>query len=509
MKTELPKQLYTPFVLLNISDLHFSTDAKSRKTFDLVFKSFVKMLNQFINDHKAFTPNCLAIIGDIANRGTNEEYQGVKSYVELLISSIEHRPEIFVVPGNHDKHIPDSFKKEHSRYVSQLMEAFDFCAKNKKPININSLEIAKCSISQYQKLYFGPYSDFVKEYNERLIPPFLDNKNYNNITGIRLLDSLRLCVVLLNTEWNYMAKENIIRKLSVGDSIIQQIEKQVETYREHGYFVITLMHRSPYYLEWKEIYDSDLKKSAFDRIVNMSDLIICGHEHNRQLKRPDFLLNTTQLFQNGSIYAEPNMESRDDRFHYSASLLYIDPNKRLVSTIRFNYDTDSSDYKWKTPILKERETFMLDPISFKPISKSQALPGLYKTISLKYPENDTLIANMCKRLFYSYDKNNLDALNIPTSIHVMVININCIHSINQEISNSENKTAQTHHIILYEKVHYTLNDTKKKEYEIQALNKYACIKNSIKHQDKDIKIVTNLVFCKILYGLLDNENINI
>lgn len=93
---------------------------------------------------------------------------------------------------------------------------------------------------------------------------------YNNVSGIRLIDELNLCVVLLNTEWKYVRGKNVVRELSVGDDLVQHMERKIQHYRREGRLVITLMHRSPYYLEWNEVYGTSGKRSVFDRMVDMS-----------------------------------------------------------------------------------------------------------------------------------------------------------------------------------------------------------------------------------------------
>lgn len=499
----MKSQIQAPFVLLNISDIHYSATNKNVKE---VFNNFIETVRLFISEHKEFTPNALVIVGDIASRGERDEYNGVKELIQKLTNTIKPGMEILVVPGNHDKNTTTQPKStQHQEDANIMMDAFKRCAAIDKRISEAEKIRLLQPIELYHQLYFQPYSEFVHDHNKNLIPPFLQTTDHYNITGIRLVEQLKVCVVLLNTEWYYFPKENVMRKLTVGESIVQKLEAMAEMYKEEGYFVITLMHRSPYYLEWKEIFDEELKKSAFDRIVNMSDLIICGHEHNRQLKRPDFLLNKTQLFQNGSIYVNPQTHEGKDRYHYSASLLRIDPSKRLVSSLRFNLNTDQDNFTWRMPNLNEMETFLLDSISSPITSNTPVSSSLYPTISIIHPESTGEVENMCKRLFYSYDPDKPQNIDCPSNVkQVMVIDLDeNIDSYLNEILPSREWPALYTHFIFYKRINYTLKNSKREESRMHALKQYEQIKQSIKRQHKDINTVSHLVFCKILFGAID------
>lgn len=517
MESRTQNDIQKSFVILNLSDLHYPSkspkenDVDEQKVFKMIFQEFTNALASFLNQNKKWTPSCLTLIGDIANRGKKEEYDHVKGFLDMLSRKIgQDSLLILPVPGNHDKFIPggtQEFTDQHAKDVKEFMNAYQEYIKETRKKKTGTEKVSENkhlqAFDSYQATYFGPYSEFVRDYNQGIELPYVEGipLSHNNITGIRIIESLKLCAVLLNTEWFYLPKQEVIRKLSVGDHFIQTMQNRVMRLREEGYFVITLMHRSPYYLDWTEIFDTALRESAFDRIVGMSDLILCGHEHNRQLKRPDFLLNTTQLFQNGTFYAQPNTinNKKNDRYECSASLLQIDPNKRTIQALRFNLEPEPGKYKWRIPNVNDAETFWLD--SPRLPNRPMKIPphNLYKTLILKYPVNSSYIETAIKQLFYPLDP-VIKVPDIPSTIQVVIKNMDDEKSENviHEAASALSETKKVCHLILYKEMGYTFQAPEKKE-QMKAVTHYQEIKKYIRTQNLDHKIVSNFVFCNILY----------
>lgn len=93
----MKNQMQKPFVLLNISDIHYSV---KNKNVEKVFDNFIKTVSTFTAAHREFTPNALTVVGDIANRGQKEEYKEVKVLIKKLVDTIRPDMDIYVFQVN-------------------------------------------------------------------------------------------------------------------------------------------------------------------------------------------------------------------------------------------------------------------------------------------------------------------------------------------------------------------------------------------------------------------------
>lgn len=497
-----------PIVLLNLSDFHYNVDEKD--LFESVFNSFLDTLSSFLSkrENKDWTPNCLTLVGDIAQSGKKEEYEEIQHYLKKLSEKLGQEMYILPVPGNHDKFLPNGGRefKDDIKQAKTFLEDYKSCfylqGEDSKKEKLN--ETTK-RMDEFLNTYFGPYSEFVSncwnlDKDKDKVKSFIDtgiraeSMKYNNVSGIRLIAELNLCVVLLNTEWKYVRGRNVVRELSVGDDLVQHMERNIQFYRRQGRLVITLMHRSPYYLEWNEVYDTPGKRSVFDRIVDMSDLIICGHEHNRQLKRPDLICNKTQLFQNGIMYSAGTSDGRD---LYSASLLYVDPRKRLIHTLKFNLNTDESpEFKWRTPNLEDMQSYWMESRLWQNMGAVSPIKTLIKEIDLLYLVEEASLKDKIKRLFYAVGELNPDKINIPTHITVDVLNVQNLYlPLLQEQLNLKNN-SDVYHLILYYNLYWCSENTPMNE---KSTDLFELAKKQIKGLKVDCELVVNFVFCNILY----------
>lgn len=483
------------FTILNLSDLHYC--AKNHDLFEKVFKAFLEALTGLLKNNPDWFPDCLTLIGDIANKGQTEEYTQVKNYIDQIFDTIGKELYILPVPGNHDKTFPPG--KEN--FKADLESAKKFLENYNLYLTLRSdeeIKIRKCKavIDEYLHTYFAPYSEFIGNLNLGIDPLISLESDYYNFVGVQKIDQLKLCVVLLNTEWYYVPKDSGNQYLSVGDNIVEHIEKYCEIYRDKGYTVITLMHRSPYNLAWNDIYGSLEKRSTFDRIVDMSDLIICGHQHNKSLRNPDMVYNKTQLFQNGTTYLN---KSIDGRYPYSVSLLKIEPRKRLIHSLQFCLNANENDeFIWNKPDIDHIRTFWMDNIFTRSLPRQQPTTPLYKEITFAYPISQERIEKNIKRLFYPTDNNNSNTL--PSNVEVEIFDLldkqifERIQDIDKQIQ--QQLDDKLHHFILYCNKFY---HNKQKTIDTPILPHYEEIHNLIRDKEIGHKIIINLVFCNFLY----------
>lgn len=144
------------FVFLNLSDLHF--DLKRKNLFDEAFDAFLDAINDFLVDHREWTPDCLALVGDMANRGTKEEYGKLDNYINKLKDVVGKDLIILPVPGNHDKFFPNGSKDVEKDFqeAEQFLKLYDKYITEQSKQNEKTKADRTTVINTFLKTYFGP-----------------------------------------------------------------------------------------------------------------------------------------------------------------------------------------------------------------------------------------------------------------------------------------------------------------------------------------------------------------
>ena len=112
---------------LQVSDIHFLYCSESEDEYSQLrmrFKEDLECLKK-----KVGAIPYLLICGDVASKGQCTEFEAATNYIQQLCETLEvdgHRPNVFVVPGNHDiDRTPYKYTREHFR--SKLL-----CFENKQ-----------------------------------------------------------------------------------------------------------------------------------------------------------------------------------------------------------------------------------------------------------------------------------------------------------------------------------------------------------------------------------------
>lgn len=485
--------------ILVISDIHYLE--KNADDLEKVFSSFLEALSLFLKDNREWTPDCVALVGDLAQSAKKEEYKGVEQLIGRIKDEIGRELHILPVPGNHDKKVSrDNASLDQERAIQFLKEnSKDFEEKEKKESNTNFL-----------KDYFEFYSDFAgscyqtdKEKGTRWesIPCFQTEPPYDKIQGCFIIERLHLCVMALNTEWAFVRNKDkeLTLPLTVGETFVEQMEKEVRLLKSKGYTVITMMHRSPYRLCWKDLWGNLEKRSPVERIIDLSDLIICGHEHNGTEHDPDLLMNATQLFQNGSSFSNQTV---DARYPYIASLMRISPDKRLIHQAQFHYNmNETQNVQWQVPADSNIKTFYMDALLSPRIQRKSFSNELYKEITLLRPYSSRQLEQKIRRLFYPNNSPSESFCEIwPLSAQIK----QKVIQFAEEYVNSGARAEQFGevHVIIYSECNCCdcseNGDRSILHQKKEAISLYKEIKALAKDKEISHKLIFNLVFCNIL-----------
>lgn len=507
------------FRMLILSDLHY--ESRKKEDFEKIFNPFLEALTSFLHTNREWTPQCLALVGDIAHcENDTRGYNDIQLFIEKIQMGIGTSFHVVTVPGNHDKQLTEPIlTEEEEEKIKNALEPMQAEIKREAILRASKHDLEKAEkfletytsvkpedcqrTSEYLKKYFGYYAHFTSKYyntsNWHPIPYLKIEKDLLNVSGYYLIEDAKICLIALNTEWKYVRGNAGDHRtfLTLDSNVIKQIEKNAINLKRKGYSIITLMHRSPYRLCWNDIYGSLDENSLVERIIGISNLIICGHEHNTKNREPDMLMNSTLLYQNGSMF---DRNKDDCRYPYSASLIRYDTKAQMLNVMRIRFNTGNAlTYEWiASP--DDIKTYCMEPmVSSRPYSLTLS-NELYKEVTFFYPIEEDILHKKIRSLFYNGPTTN----DIPNYIDCSILPLN-IDTIMKQITkriadikygNRENNDSFKLHVLLLYSKRFENKDFD--EQTENAISLYKKVKSLIKEEEMGYKIVTNLVFCNIL-----------
>lgn len=164
---------------LQFSDIHFLFCEETED-------DYAQMRIRFIEDLENVKRNLgaidyILICGDIANKGQKEEFNRAKKFIETVSNALEidgKRPNIFVVPGNHDinrKFYEETRNLLRPKLLDKDGDSFLRLIKHSEP---DTLKILYSPLTAYNE-FAEPY--LVDEISETIMigdKLCFDNKNY-------------------------------------------------------------------------------------------------------------------------------------------------------------------------------------------------------------------------------------------------------------------------------------------------------------------------------------------
>lgn len=323
-----------PVSILCLSDLHY--DCKGNME---ALNQLGVSLNRYVNenvDHLRWQPDYLVIAGDLAEKAT--DYDAVGNFLDGVLKCMPWlKDRIIIVPGNHDKDAPSSksdIKKEKDTFD-------DFCK------NTSS---GKQNFCDWYHPLFKDYIAFCERY--------LDGVEFDELVldeKLKLLGSLKyyendnICFLMVNTEWLYVRKSlfkeegvkwaNELYRIDANCKLCAPIVKSVCQIVEKKYpdaLVVTIMHRPFEYLTWDENnHHNDFDTDSVRMLLNLSDVIVTGHDHTINTMPPLMINNRVQHYKIGSAGRKEKLESEEIR---TASIIRVDPLNKETSLLHLKYD---------------------------------------------------------------------------------------------------------------------------------------------------------------------------
>jgi len=230
-------------------------------------------------------------------------------------------------------------------FLKILNEAIDNVKKISSCVPLND------TCLQLERLREGPYAyeefsiilkkvvDSVRRCSS-CSPPSINTEAYGNIL------ELQKRVDKNNDLLNTLDKSvEVLEKCSLCSPLIKDAyEKLVNNHKRENYTVITVMHRGPEYLPYKDINPTDKEKpDSLGNILQLSDILFTGHEHQTRTDAPpSYIGNSVLHFKLGSVGRKEKNASEHIRW---ASLIHIDPISGSVEHLPVKFN--NNDRKWE------------------------------------------------------------------------------------------------------------------------------------------------------------------
>ena len=335
-----------PITILNLSDLHIDATHQESQLKALI--DLPRELREYINNNKneriKWLPDYIAIPGDVIDCKTKNRTASYDKATEILrtyfletYSSLSME-KIIVVPGNHDRKTVSkptdiSQKDDHIENYKQLKEnLLLFCSDDEKA-------------TEAERKFIGFHEEDFKqfaEFNEQFVSPddHFDWINANSLqytSGMKVFKDHKICFLCVNSEWMYTRswiESN--QEFHLAAPAVVKMTDILSRPEYADYTVITLMHRKPDDLSWKEQNETNkMTHNALKEIERHSDIIISGHDHAVRTYWPDMIKNHIQHFKLGS----PSCKATGNgKFPYSVSAINVDPINLTVELLTGSYD---------------------------------------------------------------------------------------------------------------------------------------------------------------------------
>lgn len=340
-----------PISILCISDLHF--EATGMEAIKQLHKDYNNFVNQDEEDvqNKRWHPDYIVVAGDIVNHD-NTDYREPNKNIERLMADFGiDRSHIVLVPGNHDKTIPEDTTITKLDKRKKLFN--NFCGKNSDKYKAKFQDLYSIRFRHYIK-FCKKYYNLAKKDGYEYYSPDLLGQNIKCLSGVKVFKEDNLCFVNVNTEWTYVSKKPFEKGLKTSKLTNHQrvyencqlcaplvkdvYDKIVKDYPH--YTIVTVMHRGFEDLTWEENnVTNPMAVNAVEYIQNLSDIILTGHDHTVKTAPPTLIQNRIQHFRLGSAGRKEPVSSEHIR---TASILRISPFDSKLEMMHLIYKKNAS-----------------------------------------------------------------------------------------------------------------------------------------------------------------------
>lgn len=308
--------------ILHLSDLHIQDKIQIER-----IDSLVKAIDY---DIKQISNLYLVLSGDVTNYGRHGEFENAKLLVNQLTNSLKKRGglltiKIIAVPGNHD-----------------------CCFDNEKKTRKSIINDCKTDIVEEEDFFIDAMAvqsnfwDFTNEITE-----FKDRNQVAYKYEFTPHIDFKVIFHCYNTSW-------LTEKNETQGSLIIPENKFLEN--ENGEYVISVFHHP---IDWLSANTKKNNKQRFEEhLINSSNLVIYGHEHDKGNSKAIIQKNNNIVFCGGKAFDKNEINET------GFSLYEIDLTDKSINIKTFNFDGQiySVEFEDKHKIIeKNKREFILSP----------------------------------------------------------------------------------------------------------------------------------------------------
>lgn len=248
-------------VILHLSDLHFGRDKTEMEEQNR--KLVLRLLTDKVLElDEGWQPTYLCITGDIADTGSAAEYDGAKKWLlEFLAKLSIDISAVFMCPGNHDAD-------------QALGDAALWPESDNDVDNILSMPLPTGV-----EVPFADYSRFLRELG---VPEYSYTANGSNRSYLYGISTPTPNVKFTCCNSCFFSWDDRTRGRQVlGNKLLDymQAEDLLRPAPDHTTITIAIMHHPKEQLGESEYFSWSRRPAAFNRLAEMSHIILTGHEH--------------------------------------------------------------------------------------------------------------------------------------------------------------------------------------------------------------------------------------
>jgi predicted MPP superfamily phosphohydrolase len=329
--------------MVHLSDFHLRTSTQPQT--DRILSSLANDLKQRVESLDLPSPH-IALSGDLAYGGREEEYNIVDAFVDHLIESLHARSVVFC-GGNHDVNWA-TLAPLSTELMNEMVE-------KRGGVATTVSRFAADSDREAMRAGMGPYYSFLERRGIRSEPDLYYIKALT-------VANLRLNIISLNSAYLFSRKYNYHGY--VGLPQLQSAEKAVQGQREPS-FNITLVHHP------LEAIVPSSQEETKRRLFAFSDVILNGHVHS-----PRISVEYTARMLGRTREGPPPVIS-------CARCVFDEANDPTVTSgysivgVDFEYEKVASLKVWEVEFDKEKGTWYYDERkqTYPMVVKVQKNPG--------------------------------------------------------------------------------------------------------------------------------------
>ena len=304
-------------LIIHLSDMHIQKK-------DRVDSSLVAEIGNCINSRTdaQFDEVILAFTGDLTKTASLDEFIKAKEVLDSILSAIECKVKIAIVPGNHD------IKIDKSKSYQSIMQSKS---------ELNDPDVFENELAQMDGFFL-----IANEYGL-----YLDNRLFDEFEFPSIEDDKNVHMLLLNTA-PLSTRHQDDKQLHNAPSAM------IEAFREKrgDSISIVLMHHD---YDW---FDDESKRYLQNALTARCDLLLCGHNHDN---KTDYLKTdsekTLHILRGGEIDITGYKEST-----FSIYELDIDNLDMNVEFLRWNrQDSVFTTYRKTTEKIIVKDETILRP----------------------------------------------------------------------------------------------------------------------------------------------------